>query len=77
MIALLGNGQPLAQILAKHALAEPQIRPDGFSVSEVAFRLDQNSPNRAHELISGVCQAFEILRCFVLLRSGKGFVEVL
>ena len=47
------------------------------SVSEVVFRLDQNSPNRSREPIGGVCQGFKVLRCLGLKGSDECFVEVL
>src|SRR5262249_48405769 len=45
----------------------------------IAFSvLSRSNPrNCPYELVSGIRESFEILRCFALLRSGKGFVESL
>jgi hypothetical protein len=46
-------------------------------ISKLAFRLDQNSPHRSHQLIGSVRQIFKVLGCVVFFRSGEGFVEAL
>jgi hypothetical protein len=43
----------------------------------LAFRLDQNSPDRSHQAISCVRQIFEVIGCVVVFRSGECFVEAL
>lgn len=49
----------------------------GAAFFERALYLNQDSSNRSHEPISSIRQDFQVLRCFGLKGSGKGFVEVL
>ena len=48
-----------------------------FALSELAFRLDQNSSDRSHEPIGGVHEVFQVLICFVFFRSRKRIIEAL